>query len=292
IFEGLKAYRQPDGGIAIFRPYENARRFNRSASRIAMPALPEDVFVEAIETLVSIDHAWVPDGIGRSLYVRPFMIATEPTVAVRPANTYLFAVILSPVDGLFSTTIEPIRAWLSVDYARSAPGGTGDVKFAGNYAGAMIAQQQAAAHGCDQVVWLDSGERSSIEEMGAMNIFFVESSGDGHRLVTPPLTGTQLAGVTRDSIMRLAGSLGYEVAQRPVTVEQWRLGCADGSCTETFACGTAAVITPIGAVRSGAHDWTIGDGTTGAVTRLLRERLLGIQYGTAPDPFGWRHKIG
>lgn len=292
IFEGLKAYRQPDGGVAVFRPYENARRFRRSATRIAMPVLPEELFVEAVETLVGIDQAWVPAGIGRSLYLRPFMVATEPTLGVRPADRYLFSVIASPVDGFFSATLEPITAWLSTDYVRSAPGGTGDVKFAGNYGASMMAQIQAVEQGCDQVVWLDAHERSHVEEMGAMNVFFVESTGDRRRLVTPPLTGTQLPGVTRDSIIQLAGRLGYDVEQRSVTVTEWRRASAEGVFSEAFACGTAAVITPIGAVRTGTDSWLVSDGTTGAVTRQLRDLLLDLQYGIAPDDFGWMHKVG
>lgn len=291
IFEGLKAYRHPGGGIAVFRPQENARRFNISAHRIAMPELPEEVFIEAIEALLGIDHAWVPEGGGRSLYLRPFMIATEPTISVRPASTYLFSVIASPVESFFAANIEPIRVWLSTDYVRAAPGGTGEAKFAGNYGASFVAQKQAAEHDCDQVVWLDSTERSQIEEMGAMNIFFVESAGDRQRLVTSPLTGTLLPGVTRDSIIALAQSLGYEVDQRAVSVAEWRRGSADGTFTEAFACGTAAIIAGIGEVRSATDSWLTGDGTVGAVTRELREDLLGIQCGTGPDPFGWMHKI-
>jgi branched-chain amino acid aminotransferase len=291
IFEGLKAFRQSNGSIAIFRPAVNAARFIRSADRIAMPPVPVDVFVEALETLVVVDHAWVPSGVGRSLYLRPFMVATEPTLGVRPSATYLFAVIASPVDGFFSATVAPIKVWLSEDYVRAVPGGTGDVKFAGNYAPTLVAQRQAAAAGCDQVVWLDCGSHTQVEEMGAMNVVLVERTATGHALVTPALTGTQLAGVTRDSLLTLAPGLGLDAVERPVSVAEWRAGAESGRYVEAFACGTAAMITPIGEVRSTGGAFTMGDGETGPVTSALRTRLLDIQYGLAPDEFDWMHKV-
>lgn len=291
-FEGLKAFRQPSGSTAIFRPFANAERFRRTSRRLAMPELPEEMFVEALETLVSVDHVWVPSGVGRSLYLRPFMIATEATLGVRPANNYLFAVIACPVDGFFSAVVAPIKVWLSEDYVRAARGGTGDVKFAGNYAPTLVAQRQAAAEGCEQVVWLDASTRTTVEEMGAMNIMLVEARPDGRRcLVTPPLTGTQLAGVTRDSILALAPTMGLDAEERPVSVADWRAGAASGRFVEAFACGTAAVITPIAEARSTNGSFVMGDGETGPVTTSLRNRLLDIQYGLAPDDFGWMHKV-
>ena len=208
IFEGIKAYRQPDGGVAIFRPEENARRFNRSAARLAMPELPEELFLEAVDALVDIDRAWVPTAEGQSLYLRPFMIATEAQVGMRPAHEYLFLLIAFPVTPFFSGEVKPVTVWLSDEYVRAAVGGTGEAKCAGNYAGSLLAQRQAAEKGCDQVVWLDAVERRWVEEMGGMNLFFVFDDGDGARLLTPALTGTLLPGVVRDSLIALAPELG------------------------------------------------------------------------------------
>ncbi len=292
IFEGLKAYRQPDGGVAVFRPEENARRFNRSAHRLAMPEVPEELFLAAVEQLVAIDAAWVPDAPGQSLYLRPFMIATEAQVGMRPAQEYLFLLIAFPVTPFFPGEVRPVTVWLSTEYVRAAVGGTGEAKCAGNYAGSLLAQRQAAEKGCDQVVWLDAVERRWVEEMGGMNLFFVLSEGGRTRLMTPALTGTLLPGVVRDSLLQLAPDLGYEVEEGRLSVDEWQKGCADGSITEVFACGTAAVIAPVGAVKSESGDWQIGDGTPGEVTMRLREQLLELQYGRREDPHGWVHRIG
>jgi branched-chain amino acid aminotransferase len=290
IFEGLKAYRQPDGGVAVFRPEENARRFNRSAHRLAMPELPEELFMAAVEQLVAVDADWVPTVQGQSLYLRPFMIATEAQVGMRAAHEYLFLLIAFPVTPFFPGEVRPVTVWLSVEYVRAAVGGTGEAKCAGNYAGSLLAQRQAAEKGCDQVVWLDAVERRWVEEMGGMNLFFVYAEKDGRtRLVTPALTGTLLAGVVRDS---LAPELGYEVEEGRISVDEWRDGCADGSITEVFACGTAAVIAPVGAARSTTGDWQVGDGTPGPVTLRLRETLLELQYGRREDPHDWMRRIG
>lgn len=292
IFEGLKAYRQPDGSVAVFRPDANARRFQRSARRLAMPELPVETFIEACDLLVRQDKEWVPSEGEASLYLRPFMIASEVGLGVKPANEYTFMVIASPAGSYFSGGVQPVSVWLSEEYVRAAPGGTGEAKCAGNYAASLVAQAEAAEHGCDQVVWLDAVERRYIEEMGGMNLYFVYGSGADARIVTPELTGTLLPGITRDSLLRIAADMGYETGEARITTEEWRQGNADGSLTEVFACGTAAVITPVGEVKSARGQWTVGDGTAGEITMKLREALLAIQTGQAEDPHGWMHPLG
>ena len=290
IFEGLKAYRQPDGGVAVFRPEENARRFGRSAARLAMPELPTELFLEAVDALVEADRAWVPTAEGQSLYLRPFMIATEAQVGMRPAHEYLFLLIAFPVTPFFPGEVKPVTVWLSDTYVRAAVGGTGEAKCAGNYAGSLLAQRQAAEKGCDQVVWLDAVERRWVEEMGGMNLFFVLDGGT--RLMTPALTGTLLPGVVRDSLLQLAPELGLTVEEGRLSVDDWRKGAEDGSLSEVFACGTAAVIAPVGHVKSLQGEWTNGDGTPGEVTLRLRAALLDLQYGRTADSRGWMHRVG
>ncbi len=289
IFEGLKAYRQPDGGVAVFRPEENAARFNRSAHRLAMPELPHELFLAAVDELVAADHAWVPTAEGQSLYLRPFMIATEAQVGMRPAFEYLFLLIAFPVTPFFPGEVKPVTVWLSDEYVRAAVGGTGEAKCAGNYAGSLLAQRQAAEQGCDQVVWLDAVERRWVEEMGGMNLFFVLDGGQ--RLLTPALTGTLLPGVVRDSLLALAPSLGLTVEQGRISKDDWRKGCEDGSIGEVFACGTAAVIAPVGHAKSATAVWSVGDGSAGPVTMRLRAALLDLQYGRAADPYGWLRPV-
>ncbi|MDH2409554.1 branched-chain amino acid aminotransferase [Streptomyces chitinivorans] len=291
IFEGLKAYRQPDGSVAVFRPDANARRFQRSARRLAMPELPVETFVEACDLLVQQDRAWVPGKGEQSLYLRPFMFAAEVGLGVKPANEYLFVVIASPAGAYFPRGVKPVSVWLSQEYVRAAPGGTGEAKTGGNYAASLVAQAEAAEHGCDQVVWLDAGERRWIEEMGGMNLYFVKGSGKDATIVTPRLTGTLLPGITRDSLLTIASDLGYRTEEARISVDDWREGNADGSITEVFACGTAAVITPVGTVKSAAGDWTVGDGEPGGITMELREALLAVQTGRARDTHGWMHKL-
>ncbi|HXA59322.1 MAG TPA: branched-chain amino acid aminotransferase [Streptosporangiaceae bacterium] len=292
LFEGLKAYRQPDGSIVTFRPHANAARFNRSCLRMAMPPLPEETFVEAIDLLVSTDQDWVPTQEGNSLYLRPFIIATETGMGVNsPSASYLFIVIASPSEAYFSGGVKPVSVWLSEDYTRAAVGGTGDAKCGGNYAAAFVAQAQAVEQGCDQVVWLDAVEHRWVEEMGGMNMFFVYGTGASARLVTPALTGTLLPGITRDTLLKLAPDLGLPVEEGRISTDQWQAGNATGELSEVFACGTAAVITPVGRAKGEGKEWTIGSGEPGEVTLRLREELVGIQYGTRPDPYGWIHKI-
>jgi len=293
IFEGLKAYRQPDDTVASFRPEANAARFRRSARRIAMPELPEEMFLESIRQLVAIDRDWVPAAGGEeSLYLRPFMIGTEPGLGVRPASEYLYALIASPAGAYFSGGVAPVSVWLSTEYVRASPGGTGAAKFGGNYAASLVAQAQAAEQGCDQVVWLDAIERRYVEEMGGMNLFFVYGTGEDAEIVTPELSGSLLPGVTRDSLLQLAHSMGYRTAERRIAVEDWEAGVASGEITEVFACGTAAVITPVGTVKHGGGGYTVGDGGAGPVTLRLRETLTGIQRGAVEDTFGWMTTLG
>ncbi|OLF16952.1 branched-chain amino acid aminotransferase [Actinophytocola xanthii] len=287
IFEGLKAYRQPDGTIASFRPEANAERFRRSARRMAMPELPDELFLGSLREIVAVDGRWVPEQDEESLYLRPFMISTEVGLGVRPAAEYLYLVIASPAGSYFESGIKPVSVWLSTEYVRAAPGGTGAAKFAGNYAASLVAQAQAAEQGCDQVVWLDAVERRWVEEMGGMNLFFVFGSGPEARVVTPELTGSLLAGITRDSLLSLAASLGHPVEERRISTEEWEKKVESGELTEVFACGTAAVITPVGSVKYAGGGFTVGDGGTGEVTARLRSALTAIQRGTAPDPHGW-----
>ena len=292
IFEGLKAYRQQDGTIASFRPQSNAARLNRSARRMGMPELPEELFIGAIDALVRQDAAWVPDDPEKSLYLRPFMFATETGLGVnRPAGEYLFMLIASPSGAYFSGGVKPVKVWLCEDYVRAAPGGTGEAKCAGNYAASFMAQAQAVQEGCDQVCWLDAIERKYVEEMGSNNLFFVYGSGEDARLFTPGLSGSLLPGITRDSLLQAAADLGIPAEEGRISVEQWRADATSGAMTEVFGCGTAAVVTPIGSVKSKNDTFTIADGTPGPVTLRLREHLLGIQRGVVEDKHGWLYKI-
>jgi len=291
IFEGMKAYRQPDGGVSLFRPEANAERFNSSARRMALPEIPVSDFVGAVEALVKQDIKWVPNNIGESLYIRPFMIATEIGLGVRPSNHATFLVITTPASAYFNPS-KAVTVWISTEYVRAAPGGTGAAKTGGNYAGSLLAQKQAAAEGCDQVVWLDATERRWVEEMGGMNLYFVKGSGQNATIFTPKLTGTLLPGITRDSILSVAADLGYKVEEGMISVDDWRDGVASGEITEIFACGTAAVVSPIGAAKSAAGTWTTGNGEPGPITMQIRETLLGIQHGTIMDTHGWNVRVG
>jgi branched-chain amino acid aminotransferase len=292
IFEGLKAYRQPDGSIASFRPEANAARFRGSASRLAMAELPEDLFLASLSELVGADREWVPPAGGEeALYLRPFMIATEVGLGVRPSAEYLYAVIASPAGPYFSGDLKPVDVWLSTEYTRSALGGTGTAKCGGNYAASLLPQAQAAEHGCAQVAYLDAEERHWIDEMGSNNLFFVFGSGDELEVVTPTLTGSILAGVTRDSLLVLAKELGCQVTERRVSGQEWLEGAADGRISEVFGCGTAAVITPIGGVKHAGGEVRVGSGEPGPITARLRTLLTDIQRGTAADTHSWMRTI-
>ncbi len=255
IFEGLKAYRLDDGSMALFRAEANAARFNASARRMAMAELPEELFLAAVREIVRVDADWFPNVQGGALYLRPFMYASEVFLGVKPA-----------------------------DYTRAAPGGTGAAKCGGNYAASLIAQQEAIAKGHDQVVFLDAAEHRWIEELGGMNMFFVFDDGS---IVTPPLTGTILPGITRDAIITLARDAGLTVREEPYAIDQWQADATSGKLTESFACGTAAVVTPVGKVTRGATSFTVGAGGPGQVTAMLKDKLVNIQRGRAADPHGW-----
>ena len=287
IFEGMKAYRHGDGSIWSFRPEENAARMVRSSRRLALPVLEVDDFVQAVDALVSVDQRWVPDAAGeKSLYIRPFMFGSDKFLGVRPAEHVTFMVICSPAGAYFKGGVKPVRLWLSEEYTRAGRGGMGAAKTGGNYASSLIAQQQATAEGCDQVVFLDAQEGRYVEELGGMNLYFVYA--DGH-IVTPE-TGTILEGITRASIIELAGKLGHQVEERKFSIDEWREGVASGEITEIFACGTAAVVTPVGELK-----WAGGTvETPEPETRValeIRQALVDIQYGRADDTFGWMHRI-
>ena len=288
IFEGLKAYRLADGGMAMFRPDANARRFQQSAERLAMAQLPEELFIESIRQLVTIDRDWFPTIEGGSLYIRPFMFANEVFLGVKPSSEYLYLVILSPVGGYFKSGAPAVSLWISQNYTRAAPGGTGAAKCGGNYASSLVAQAEASKHGCDQVVFLDAAEHRWVEELGGMNVFFVFDDGT---LRTPPLSGTILPGITRDCLMTLASAEGLTVREEPYAIDQWRADAASGRLTEAFACGTAAVVTPIGKVASPQGEFKIGAGGPGQTTMRIKQKLVDIQRGVAPDPHGWVQRI-
>jgi branched-chain amino acid aminotransferase len=287
IFEGLKAYKTADGGATLFRPEQNARRFQQSAERLAMPPLPEDLFLEAIDQLVSIDREWIPGGDG-SLYIRPFMFANETFLGVKPSSEYLFMVIASSVGAYFKSATDAVSVWVSQEYTRAAPGGTGAAKCGGNYAASLLAQAEASKHGCDQVVFLDAVERRWVEELGGMNVFFVFNDGS---MCTPPLGGTILPGITRSSLITLAKDKRIAVREERYGIDQWRADAASGRLREAFACGTAAVVTPIGTVRSTDGEFMIGNGGSGVRTEELKTALVDIQRCRTADPHNWIHRV-
>ena len=288
IFEGMKAYRLADGGTALFRPMENARRLRDSARRMAMPELPEDLFLESIRQMVRADRDWIPEIEGGALYLRPFMFASEVFLGVKPASEYLYLVIASSVGAYFKGGAPSVSLWVSQDYTRAAPGGTGAAKCGGNYAASLAAQAEAIRQGCDQVIFLDAVERRYVEELGGMNTFFVFDDGS---IQTPPLGGTILPGITRDSILVLAREKGLTVREEPYAIDQWRADAESGRLREAFACGTAAVVTPIGSVASPDMRFSIGNGGPGELTELLRDELVGIQRGQIADRHGWIERL-
>ncbi|MEO6944924.1 MAG: branched-chain amino acid aminotransferase [Lacisediminihabitans sp.] len=287
IFEGLKAYRHADGSIWSFRPEANAARMQRSAARLALPPLPTEYFIESLKQLIAVDGDWVPDAQETSLYLRPFMFAKEAFLGVRPAEKVAFYVIASPAGAYFSGGVAPVSIWLSTNYARAGKGGTGAAKTGGNYASSLVAQAEAYDHGCAQVVFLDSAEGKYLEELGGMNIVLVYKDGT---LVTPD-SDSILQGITRDSILQLATDRGHKVERRRVAIDEWRDGYASGAITEVFACGTAAVVTPIAELK--AADFSIGsaDAVAGELTMSLRQELTDIQYGRGEDRHGWMMRL-
>ncbi|HZJ07592.1 MAG TPA: branched-chain amino acid aminotransferase [Nocardioidaceae bacterium] len=293
IFEGMKAYRRPDDSVWTFRPEENAARMTRSARRLALPALPEADFVASVDSLIRMDERWVPDAAGeKSLYIRPFMFASERFLGVRPARHVTFMVIASPAGAYFAKGVKPVSIWLSEEYSRAGVGGMGAAKTGGNYASSLIAQQEATQNGCDQVAFLDTVEKKWVEELGGMNLYFVYDDGS---IVTPALSGSILEGITRSSIIELCGKLGHSVVERALSIDEWRDGVVSGRIVEVFACGTAAVVTPVGTLKwRGGQVNSGGSGgeETGPVTRELRQALVDIQYGRADDTFGWMHRVG
>lgn len=287
IFEGLKAYRHEDGSIWSFRPEANAARMQRSARRLALPELPSEYFLDALKQLIAVDGDWVPSAPETSLYLRPYMFAKEAFLGVRPAHKVAFYVIGSPAGAYFQGGIAPVSIWLSTNYARAGKGGTGAAKTGGNYASSLIAQAEATEQGCAQVMFLDSAEGKYLEELGGMNIVLVYKDGT---LVTPQ-SESILEGITRDSVLQLARDRGHTVEQRRVTIDEWREGAASGDIVEVFACGTAAVVTPIAQLK--AADFTIGstDAAAGEITMSLRTELTDIQYGRAEDRHGWLTRL-
>jgi len=288
IFEGLKAYRHEDGSVWTFRPEANAERMIRSARRLALPELPVEDFVASVDALVSADERWVPDAAGeKSLYLRPFMFASEKFLGVRPSKHVTYMVIASPAGAYFAKGLKPVSIWLSEEYSRAGVGGTGAAKTGGNYASSLLAQQEAIDEGCDQVAFLDTVDRTWVEELGGMNLYFVHDDGT---VVTPALSGSILEGITRASIIELCGKLGHQVEERKFSIDEWREGVASGRITEVFACGTAAVVTPVGTLKW--RGGQVGDSeATGPLTLKVRQALVDIQYGRAEDTFGWMHRV-
>ena len=290
IFEGMKAYRHDDGSVWTFRPEANAERMVRSSRRLALPVLDPDDFVQAVDAIVEADQRWVPQNSEqsegeKSLYVRPFMFASESFLGVRPAQHVTFMVIASPAGSYFKGGIKPVSLWLSEEWTRAGRGGMGAAKTGGNYASSLLPQQEATDQGCDQVVFLDGEEGQYVEELGGMNMYFVFKDG---RIVTPAL-GTILEGITRGSIIELAGKMGQQVEERRFSIDEWRDGVTSGEITEIFACGTAAVITPVGELK-----WRGGSAPAPASTDLtfqIRKALVDVQFGRAEDTFGWMHRI-
>ncbi|MEL4505724.1 branched-chain amino acid aminotransferase [Luteococcus sp. H138] len=287
IFEGLKAYRRGDGSVWLFRPEANAQRMINSAARLALPALEVADFVASVEALVAVDERWVPGGAEQSLYLRPFTIANEDFLGVRAAHTATYCVIASPVGAYFADGVSSVDIWVSLDSSRAGAGGTGAAKCGGNYAASLQATNEAYANGCSQVLFLDATDRSHIDELGGMNFFVITRAGE---LVTPELTGNILPGITRDSILTLAPDLGLKPVERRLALQEVTDGIADGSIVEAFACGTAAVVTPIGSLKVGdqVHRLPVAEEPQ---SLRIRQRLVDIQYGRAEDKYGWTRKV-
>lgn len=288
IFEGLKAYKGEDGQIFLFRPEDNLERMNGSAARMCMPRIPVAKVINALKALVYMDRAWIPAGEGATLYLRPTMIGIDPFLGVKPADNYYFYIIMSPVGAYYAEGFSPTKIYVSKDYVRAVKGGVGDVKTAGNYAASLLASEVAKKAGYTQVLWLDACEHKYIEEVGTSNIFFYI----GDKLVTPPLSGSILGGITRDSVIKLATAWDIEVEQRPVTINEIISASQDGSLKEAFATGTAAVVSPIGELFYNDTVYVINNGITGELSTRLFEDLQAIQHGRQEDPFKWTVRVG
>jgi branched-chain amino acid aminotransferase len=287
IFEGLKAYRGKDDRIHLFRPADNLRRMNNSATRMCMPEIPADEVLAAMKQLLDLERAWVPAIDGASLYIRPTMIATEAALGVRPAREYLFYIILSPVGAYYPEGFNPVKIYVTDNYVRAVKGGVGNVKTAGNYAASIMAALEAQEKGYTQVLWLDAVERRFVEEIGTSNIFFLIND----ELVTPALSGSILPGITRDSVIKLAEAWGIGVVERPIAISEVISALEDGSLREIFASGTAAVISPVGALNYKGREYPVNGETTGPLAQRFFDELQGIQFGERPDDFGWRVPI-
>lgn len=287
MFEGLKAYMGDDGKAYLFRPDMNAKRANQSNDRLCIPNIPEEDFVEAVRAVVEVDKEWIPTEPGTSLYIRPFVIATDDFLGVAPSKTYLFMVILSPSGAYYESGLAPVGIWIEDEYVRAVKGGMGFAKTGGNYAASLIAQVKAHDDGYSQVLWLDGVERKYIEEVGAMNIFFKIAG----KIVTPMLNGSILPGVTRNSVLTLCRAWGYEVEERRISVDELVAAAKDGSLEEVFGTGTAAVVSPVGKLRYMDDVMQIGGGEIGELTQKLYDEITGIQWGRKPDPFGWRVEV-
>ncbi|MCB2184459.1 MAG: branched-chain amino acid aminotransferase [Desulfobulbaceae bacterium] len=283
IFEGLKAYRGKDGQIFLFRPKDNLARMNLSATRMCMPNLDVDAVYECLRELLKLEKAWVPDVEGASLYIRPTMVATEAGLGVRPAEKYLFFIILTPVGAYYPEGFNPVKIYVTDKYVRAVPGGVGNAKTAGNYAASIMAAQEAHKQGFTQVLWLDAVHRKYIEEVGTMNIFFVI----GDEVVTPPLSGSILAGITRDSVLQLVRDWGHKVVERPITIDEVFQAGEQGTLTEAFGTGTAAVISPVGSFHYNGNTCSVNNGKTGALAQRLFDELQDMQYGRKSEPYGW-----
>ena len=288
IFEGLKAYRHPDDSVWLFRPEANAERFQSSARRLALPELSTDDFLGSIQALVDADHAWIPFGDESSLYLRPFMFASEAFLGVRPAHRIEYLLIASPVGPYFASGVAPASIWVAQGYHRAGPGGTGAAKTGGNYASSLVPQNQAYENGCQQVLFTDSATDTYLEELGGMNLFVVRADGT---IETPRLSGTILEGITRHSLLALFDEDELKVIERDISLAELREGVEGGEIAEVFACGTAAVVTPVGRLKSPTFDVTVGGGVAGEVTMAVRTRLMDIQYGRADDPHGWMRRV-
>lgn len=286
-FEGLKAYRGKDGSVYLFRPEGNAQRMINSCERICIAPPPQELFLEGTKELVKTEKEWVPSSPGTSLYIRPTIIATEAMVGVKVSSTYLFYIIVGPVGAYFPQGFNPVSIYVEEKYIRAAPGGLGQAKVGANYAASLLAAREAQAKGFAQVLWLDACDKNTIEEVGTMNMCFVL----GGEVVTAPLGGTILPGVTRDSVVKLCQQWGIKVSERRLTIDELIEAQKSGALEEAFGCGTAAVISPVGQFTYKGQDYQIADGNTGAVSKRLYDEIVGIQYAEKPDPFGWRVKV-
>ncbi|RDU23920.1 branched-chain amino acid aminotransferase [Anaerosacchariphilus polymeriproducens] len=283
MFEGLKAYRSEDGKVLLFRPDKNIERANNTNRRICIPEIPEDIFLEAIKTVVKVDEAWVPSKPDTSLYIRPFIIATDPYLGVRPADTYLFMIILSPVGPYYPEGLNPVKIWIEDEYVRAVKGGIGEAKTGGNYVASLASQVKAHEEGYSQVLWLDGIERKYIEEVGAMNIFFKING----TVITPKLNGSILPGVTRDSCIQLCKKWGLTVEEKKISVDEVFKAAEDGTLEEVWGTGTAAVVSPVSHLRWENKVSKIKDGGIGELSKKLYENITGIQLGKIQGPDGW-----